>query len=133
MSTTGWAEIDLTTVSTQMEVLPEGEYTFQILPGAKFSDRDAGKVEFQAAVAAGEHAGRRVFLSYPNPAEYDWAPRQFKRMVEVLGADIQKGEGPTEYLNRVQGLRFGAPVIHKIDSQGVTRANVNLSKVKAAA
>ena len=139
MSTNGtanvWETIDFSKVSTAMDLLPTGDYTLQILPGAKYSDFDPGRVEFAAAVVGGEQNGRRIFVSYPNPAKQDWSPKQFKKLVEVLGEDITEGESPVEYLNRNAGLRFEGTVDHRTyEAEGgkVTKAQVNIFKPRVA-
>lgn len=106
-----WNEIDLTTISPVIEPLPDREFKWQLLPGAKFSDFDAQRVEAQAAVAEGEFAGRKIYFSYPDPAKQDWSPRVFARMVHALGVEIMPGETPVAYLNRAagQGATFLAP------------------------
>lgn len=128
----GWSDVDLSTVSTQMNVVPAGNYTFQILPGAKFSDFDPAKVEVRVAITNGEQIGRQLFMSYPDPAKKDWSPRVFKRLVEVLGTDIEANESPVAYLNRVANLRFEGTVTNTKDDAGVERANVDIFKPRVA-
>lgn len=129
---TGWSSINISDVPTGMELLPAGEYTFQVLPGAKFSDNDPGRVEASLAVAGGEHTGRRVFISYPDPAKKEWSPSVFKRLVEALGLDIETGESPTAYLNRAAGLRVVFNVKHEKDNEGVDRVRTDIFKPKPA-
>lgn len=106
-----WTEIDLTSISPVIEPLPDREYKWQLLPGAKYSDFDPARVEASAAIAEGEFAGRKCFFSYPDPAKKDWSPRVFARMIHALGLDIMPGEEPVAYLNRAagQGCYFTAP------------------------
>jgi hypothetical protein len=127
-----WENIDLTNVPTGMEILPKGTYTFSVLPGAKFSEKSAGRVEFQLAVAAGEFAGKKIFTSYPNPDEYPWSPAVFKRLTVAIGTDVEAGENPVTYLNRVANLHVDFEVKHRTDSTGVERADVNLFAPKPA-
>lgn len=127
-----WQNIDLTTIPTGLEILPKGEYTFSILPGSKFNDKDPGRVDFTLAVAIGEFVGKRVYASYPNPDNYPWSPTAFKRLVEAVGTDVEAGETPVAYLNRVANLHVNFPIEHKVDSQGVDRANINLFKPRPA-
>ena len=127
-----WQNIDLVNLPTGLEILPKGEYTFSILPGSKFNDKDPGRVDFTLAVAIGEFAGKRIYASYPNPDQYPWSPTAFKRLVEAVGTDVEAGETPVTYLNRVANLHVNFPVEHKADSQGVERANINLFKPRPA-
>jgi hypothetical protein len=133
-----WTDVDLTSVSTTLEPVGEGAYTFQLLPGAKFSENDPNRIEATAAITDGEFAGRRLFFSYPNPAEYDWSPRVVKRMLNALGVDAVAGENPVQALNRAAGLRFTANVSHRKDkATGAKvepiRADLDIFSVGAAA
>ena len=127
-----WANIDLTTIPTGLELLPKGEYTFAILPGSKFNDKDSGRVDFSLSVVGGEFVGKRIYSSFPNPDSFPWSATAFKRLVEAVGTDVEAGENPVSYLNRVANLHVNYPVEHKTDSQGVERANVNLFKPRPA-
>jgi hypothetical protein len=131
----GWTEIDLPSVSTTITPVAEGEYTFELLAGAKFSEYDAARVEAAAAIVDGEFAGRRLFFSYPDPDKQEWAPRVFKRLVESLGQDIEQGENPVSYLNRSAGLRFKAPVKHRAggDEGAPKKADIDIFHVKPSA
>lgn len=132
-----WTDIDLANVSTAPEIIPESKdgeaYTFQLLPGAKRASFDPEAISVRAAIAEGEFAGRQLFFTYPNPAVRTWSPRAFKILVESLGEDLTPGEHPVEYLNRVAGLRFSAPVKHRKDDTDTTRVDVQLFKVRPAA
>lgn len=130
-----WTDVDLTEIPTGLEVVPKGRYDFQLLPGAKYGDQsfNVGSVEATVAVASGDNTGRRLFLSYPNPASTDqkgnpktWSLNAFKRLVEAVGTDIEKGEEPVAYLNRVAGLRVNLEVTHYESNDGGTRAKVNI-------
>lgn len=122
-----------------MEPLPEQDFTWQILPGSKFNDFDPGKIDVPAAVVDGEFAGRRKFMSYPDPQKMDWSPRILKRLIESLGVEMleEEGSNPIAYLNRVAGNRFGAPIKHrKYTSDAgveVTKDDINIFNVHAAA
>jgi hypothetical protein len=130
-----WADVDLPSISTAITPVAEGEYTFELLPGARFSDFDANRVEGSAAIAEGEFAGRKLFFSYPDPAKQEWSPRVFKRLVESLGMDIQPGQTPVQYLNEAAGLRFKAAVKHRAggDEGAPKRADLDIFHVKPAA
>lgn len=123
-----WTEVDLTNIPTGLELLPKGTYTFSILPGAKFNDRDAGRVDFQLAVVGGEFAGKRVFPSFPNPTDFPWSPTVVARFAQALGVEFEAGEDPVQYLNRNANLHIEYPVEHKTDKTGVDRVNINLFK-----
>lgn len=127
-----WQNIDLTSIPTGLEILPKGEYTFSILPGSKFNDKDAGRVDFTLAVVSGEFVGKRIYASFPNPDNYPWSPTAFARLVQAVGTDAEIGESPVSYLNRVANLHVNYPVTHKADSAGVDRANINLFGPKPA-
>jgi hypothetical protein len=135
-----WEDIDLTEVTTGFELIPEGDnYVFTILPGAKPSKFDAERVEVPVAISTGEFAGRQLFLSYPDPKRpgCEWSPKAFKRLVEVLGVDVEKGETPLQILSKSAGLRFGAPIKHyqpkNETNDAPKRAEIALFKVRVAA
>jgi hypothetical protein len=127
-----WENINLTDVPTGLEIIPKGIYTFQIMPGARYNDRNPNKVEFQLAVVGGEFAGKRAFASYPDPSEYAWSPSVFKRLTVALGTDVEAGEDPVVYLNRVANLHVNLEVKHRTDTSGTERADVNLFAPKPA-
>ena len=133
----GWNDVDLKNVSPTIEPVAEGNYTLQLLPGAKFSEQDSQKIEASAAITDGEFAGRKLFFTYPDPAKFDWSPRVFKRLVNSLGVDMTEGEGPTEYLNRAAGQRFAGPVRHRKytaqDGTEVTKAELVIFNLGPAA
>jgi hypothetical protein len=134
-----WNEVDLSKVSITIEPLAVGEYTFQLLPGAKRGANDPERIELKAAVAEGEFAGRHVYFSYPSPS-YDWVPRVMKRLVVALGVDAQENEHPVEYFNRVAGelggaAKFAAPIKEgRVSPEYPTpRRELDIFKVRAAA
>jgi len=127
-----WQDINLADVPTGWELLPKGSYTFSVLPGSKYNDRDPGRVDFALAVVGGEFAGKRIYTSFPNPQQFSWSPTVLKRFAEAIGSDPEPGEDPVTYLNRVANLHVDYDVIHKADSQGVERANINLFKPRPA-
>lgn len=109
-----WSNIDLSTINPNLEILPEGHYTFK-LSGAKYGERDPNRIEVSASVSTeGDFTGRKVFFSYPDPSrpKCDWSPRMLKRLQIAIGVDPQVGEDPVAYLNRVAGNTFGAPIKH---------------------
>lgn len=130
-----WSEIDLTSVSTESNVLPENvDYTWELLPGAKFSRFDPGRVEAAAKVATGEFAGRVKYFSYPDPKKQSWSPGVFIRLTKAVGIEVEEGESPVDYLNRVAGSNFTAPVRHRLvpDEGGAeaTKDEVKIQNVK---
>lgn len=130
-----WQDINLKDVPTGWEILPKGTYTFAILPGSKYNDRDPGRVDFTLAVVGGEFAGKRIFANFPNPqSEQKWGPSQLARLAEALGSEPEDGEDPVAYLNRVANLHVEYDVVHKPDKNdaSVVYANANLFKPRAA-
>lgn len=130
-----WGEIDLSTVPTDQDVLPEAVLNFAIV-SAKANRFDAEKVDVLAKVFDGEFKGRTTFFSYPDPAKQDWSPQLVARAAKSMGIPIEKGEGPVEYFNRAAGVggKFTAPIKHRVvevDGLPVTKAEVNIMKVKS--
>lgn len=130
-----WEDIDLTSVSTDNDLLPEGQdYVWELLPGAKFSRLDLERVEAAAKVASGEFSGRVKYFSYPDPKKQSWSAGVFVRMVQSLKIPLEDGEGPVDYLNRVAGNHFIAPVKHRqISYEGAdsTKDEIKITNVKA--
>lgn len=130
-----WSEIDLTSISTDTDLLPETtDFVWELLPGAKFSKYDPARVEAAAKVASGEFAGRVKYFSYPDPAKQSWSAGVFIRMTRALGVEIEEGESPVDYLNRVAGNQFIAPVKHRtIEYEGATsqKDEIKITNVKA--
>lgn len=139
-----WTNVNLNDVPTGRELLPgsgpadangaqaPADYTLQVLPGSKFSDKDPGKVEVNAAVVGGEFNGRRAFISYPDPAKQEWSPVAFKRLTVAIGVDVEPGESPVAYLNRVAGLHFVMPIGIRVDNENVPRQDYKLFNPKPA-
>lgn len=128
-----WANVDLVNINPNLELIPAKNYVFELLPGAKYDDRDPGRITANAAIVNdGEFTGRRIFFSYPDPAVKEWAPKALKRLEQALGEDAQEGEDPVAYLNRAAGSRFGAEVKHTAptDEYPNARANLNIFSVK---
>lgn len=130
-----WLEVDLTQIPTDNEVLPEGTYyDFELLAGAKPSRFDPDRIECAAKVVNGEFAGRIKYFSYPSPEKQPWVRGVFVRMTHALGTDIEEGEHPVDYLNRVAGAQFSAPVKHRqvdVDGMETTKDEVKIGNVRA--
>jgi len=129
-------EVDLTTVSTDNEVLPEGVYyDFELLPGAKPSRWDADRIECAAKVINGEFAGKVKYFSYPDPKKVgEWVRGVFIRLTHAVGIEIQENEHPVDYLNRIAGSKFSAPVKHRVvDADGVdtTKDEIKIGNIRA--
>jgi hypothetical protein len=130
-----WEEIDLTSVSTDNDLLPEEvDYVWELLPGAKFGRFDLERVEAAGKVASGEFAGRVKYFSYPDPKKQSWSPGVFVRMTKAIGIELEDGEGPVDYLNRVAGNHFVAPVKHRMvsyEGADTTKDEIKITNVKA--
>lgn len=131
-----WMEVDLTTIPTDNATLPENVYyNFELLPGAKASRYDADRIECAAKVIDGEFAGKVKYFSYPDPNKVgDWVRGVFVRMTHALGSEIEEGEHPVDYLNRVAGHQFSASVKHRpVDTDGVTtiKDEIKIGNVRA--
>jgi hypothetical protein len=137
-----WTEVNLAGLADDMERVPEGEYTFALLAGAKYGQFDQNKIEVAAKIVDGESAARVMYFSYPDPAKQDWSPNALKRLESALKKDgapaIEEGQDPTVYLNQetVVGTRFKAPVFHReytsADGTEQKRAEIRLFKVRPA-
>lgn len=114
-----WENVKLNEVKVDgPSPLPEGDFVFQLLPGASTRVRnDVEELVASAAIAEGEYAGRRVFLQYPDPESVDkngkkrtWSAQALKKLELALGIDANAGEDPAAYLNRAaqMGAVFGA-------------------------
>jgi hypothetical protein len=110
----GWETVKFEEVSLTPQPVPEGEYVFQVLGGGP-SKFDASRLEIKAGVTDGEHSGRQVFFSYPDPESLDskgnkndWSAREFKRLTQAVGEDIYPGEDPFAYVVRIIGKTFAA-------------------------
>lgn len=138
-----WQEVDLAGISTKMELLPEQNFVFSLLAGAKYNQWDNQKIEVGAKVTEGDFSGRVIYFSYPDPAKQAWSPKTLKMLEQALVADgaepIETGEDPVTYLNKrdVVGKRFVAPIVHRMverdDSDPEPRADLRLFKVKPIA
>lgn len=103
-----WTNVDLTTINPQLEIVPEKVYTFELLPGAQYSDRNPEEISIQVAIVNdGEFTGRRLYGKY-SPDEV----KALKRLEQAMGVDAEPGEDPVTYLNRAAGSRFSTGVRH---------------------
>lgn len=123
----------------QLDLVAPGTYVFALNPGAKYNDRNA--VLASANIESdGEFRGKKMLFSYPNPESTSqdgkvqtWSGVAFKRLEIALGQDMEEGEDPVDYLNRVAGSKFAAGVTVKEDNTGTKRSNIQLLNVKPAA
>jgi len=134
-----WTEVDLTNVSTEMETIPEGNYVFELLAGAKYSQWNPNKIEAAAKITEGDLKGRVVYFTYGDPEKSPAMLGAFKRLEIALSRDtgvaIETGQSPVEYLNSVTGGKFIAPVRHRqyTDNEGEVKSKTDIAvfKVKA--
>jgi len=136
----GWTDVDLTGVSTDMETIPEGQYVFELLAGAKYSQIDAQKIEAGAKIVEGEYAGRVQYFSYGNPEKAPSMIGAFKRLESALakntGLSADAGEDPVSYLNndQVVGGRFIAAIKHRTyenkDGESIKKSDLSVFKVR---
>lgn len=107
-----WNDVKLADVQPEsFKSIPEGEYTFSLLPGATVRENNFGTEELvvSAAISEGDQSGRRVFLQYPDPSSVnsksgkkaDWSAQALKKLEIALGAEASDTETATEFLNRV--------------------------------
>jgi hypothetical protein len=103
-----WQDINLQSINPNLDIIPAKKYTFEILNGAKFDDRNPDNVSVSVAIAEdGEFRGRRLYATYaPEDA------KALKRLSVAIGIDFEENEGPVDYLNRVAGSRFTTNVTH---------------------
>ena len=154
-----WNEVEAAQ-NQGFEPLPEGTFVFQLVPGgAKYRSKTFQQVvdgtpteisltdiNASAAIAEGDLKGRRVFFAYPDPKGTNkegkpkaWSKQVFKKLSVVLGEDLQEGEDPVSYLNRVASSgtgRFTAKLQKgNYTPQGATepRVELNLFSVAPAA
>jgi hypothetical protein len=91
--------------------VPLGKYVFTLAPGAiwrtnKFNGTEELNVSF--IVSEGDLAGKRVFVTYPDPKAVSskgksmaFSAQALKKLEIALGVDSLPGEGSATYLNRV--------------------------------
>jgi hypothetical protein len=132
-----WADVDLSKVSVTLEPVAIGEYVFEVL-GAKPKDENNDRTEVVTSIVEGPFAGRKMYLSFPAPADFDWSERIMKRFLIALGIEeqVQPGQHPAEVIQEHgRGLRFTASVKDGKVSEKypVPRREVNIFNIKAAA
>jgi hypothetical protein len=129
--------VKLSEVSTQLEVIPEGKYTFQ-LTGAAWDEGNSDRLNVKASIVSeGPSQGRRVMFSFPSAEKYGWVAKSLKRMEQALGVEKMDDEDPAAYLNRAAHSRFVSNMQHrKYTPEGgteITRSEVNIFNFEAAA
>lgn len=146
----GWSDVKLSDIQLEKSgfaPLPEGDFTFQLVPGAQYRERNGfTELNLSASIAEGELAGRRVFFSYPDPSSTNaegkpktWSKQALKKLQVVLGEEPLEGEDAVEYFNRISSsgvARFGAKLQKgNYIPQGQTepRVELGLFSVKPAA
>jgi hypothetical protein len=135
-----WTETDLKGVSAEMEIIPEGQYVFALLPGAKYGQWDPQKIELGAKIVEGEYSHRVQYFSYGNPEKAPTMVQALKRLEIALVANgapaIEAGEDPVTYLNNpeVVGKQFVGTIKHRTyeDKEGipVTKSDLSVFKTK---
>lgn len=119
-----WTTVNLLDVNPNLEILPAKSFTFEILPGAKYDDRDPDVIALQVAVAAdSEFSGRRIFLNY-KPGE----EKALKRLEQAVGIDSEENEDPVAYLNRAAGGRFNTSIKHSLPNDQYPNPKAFLQK-----
>lgn len=132
---TSWSEVDLTTVPTDTDLLPEGKYEFELLPGARYSKWDPDKIEAAGKTVGGEFPGRVKYFSYGDPKKVgDWIRGVFVRLQRAMGVEMEPGEDPVAYLNRedVVGGHFTAKVYHRMwdkDGESQTKDDIKIGSI----
>jgi predicted nucleotidyltransferase len=107
-----WHDVDLTKINPNLELIPAKKYTFELLPGAKYDDRNPDQLVINVAIVNdGEFSGRRLFVNY-KPGE----EKALKRLEQAMGVDATESEDPVAYLNRAAGGRFMSGVVHSAPS-----------------
>jgi len=114
------ADIELDKSGVQ---IPLGTYVFSLAPGSayrpnKFSGVEELNVRF--IVAEGDHQGKGIFQSYPDPTAVSKNGKSMAKFAQALkkleiaiGIDAMPGEDTAAYLNRVAttGARVTADVV----------------------
>lgn len=128
-----WTNINLKEVNAaDLNLVADGTYVFQLNSGAKYND--FGGIYASATIQSeGDFTGKRVSFSYPNPDEYNWSAPALKRLSVVVGIDVEEGEDPVAFLNRIAGNNFAGKIVNKDDKTGVKRSNLQTMSVKPAA
>jgi hypothetical protein len=119
----GFETVIASEVKIERNIPPVGEYVFQLMPGAeerpnKFNG--VTELNLSAAVAEGDHQGKRVFWTYPDPTAKNkkgeplsFSSQAMKKLEIAIGVDSLPGETFPEYFRRVgaQNVRFGAEML----------------------
>jgi hypothetical protein len=107
-----WENVVLADVKIEKpSPVPAGSYTFTLQPGASYrSNPYNGVTELNVRfdVTGGDHSGRPVFVSYPDPTALNkegkpmsWSAQALKKLEIAIGQDSLPGEDTAAYLNRV--------------------------------
>ena len=128
-----WSSIDLKSINpSDLNLVADGTYTFQLNPGSSYNER--GGINASAVIQSdGEFTGKKVLFSYPDPTEYAWSAPALKRLALATGNDVEEGEDPVAFLNRIAGSHFTTKIVNKDDKTGVKRSNLQTMSVKPAA
>lgn len=138
----GWSEVDLKGVNPNYETVAPGDYTFQILPGAKIDDY--GSLSFQVNVTSdGDFKGRRIFPKLPDPNKENmgWVIKALKRLEQAVGIeqDKESGEDVVAWMNRLgnEFARFNAPLTNRTyvnkSGENVVSEDIKFGKATPAA
>lgn len=136
----GWQTIKLSEVNPNLEIIPERTFTWELLSGAHYDERDPGRVVASAAIVNdGEFTGRRLTFSYPDPesvsskgAKNEWSPKALRRLLDAMGYAPGETEDPVTALNNAAGGKFVAAVKHQAATEEypTPRANLNIYNPK---
>lgn len=107
-----WENVTLNEIKIEKPApVPVGHYVFTLQPGASYRENPYNKVtelNVRFDVTEGEHAGRPVFVSYPDPTALNqagkpmsWSAQALKKLEIAIGQDSLPGEDTAAYLNRV--------------------------------
>lgn len=130
-----WQTINLREINpAELNLVADGVYTFNLNSGAKYSENGDGAILVSATITSdGEFKGKRVLYRYPDPVEFAWSAPALKRLAVVTGNDVEEGEDPVAFLNRIAGSPFAAKIVNKEDKTGTKRSNLQPMSVKPAA
>lgn len=144
-----WTEVNFAEVNPGVDLIAEGDYTLRVLGGER-NKYDQEAIDVKAAVVnEGPYCGQKVFFKFPNPAvagkgvpasdPRNWVNKAFKRFEQAIGINIEPGEHPVEYLNRIalSDGRLDAKIKHstyknKDTGDDVTKTDVPLGSFRPA-
>lgn len=150
-----WTDVSFSEVNPGAEIIATGEYTFALVNAQK-GKNDPDEFSVRASVATpGPYAGQSVYIRYPNPEKAgkgvpasdprNWVIKAFKIFEVAMGHDMNPGEHPVDYVNRIareaqaQGgsVLFEARIDHetfpdKETGEPVTRHKVVLRSIRVA-